>query len=197
MKKIILHGIFLFVVIAASICPSFNALAADAPVVPSPRNDYTIGSGDVLEIMTWQEENLTREVTVRLDGKITFPLIDDIQAAGRTSLQLKQDIQQKLSDYVEAPFVTVTLLESASQTFFILGEVINTGEYPIVKDLTVLQAFALAGGFTEWASKKEILLFRDEDGKQKTIRINYKDLVKDQDFSNNVKIMANDTIIVP
>ena len=96
-----------------------------------------------------------------------------------------------------SPSVTVTIRNAASQKFYILGEVVNTGEYPLVKDLTVLQAFAIAGGFTEWASKKEIILFRRDNGQEKVIRINYKDIVKGEDFSQNVTIKANDTIIVP
>lgn len=166
------------------------------PLIADP-SAYIIGSGDVLEILVWKEEELTREVFVRLDGKITFPLLDDIQAAGRTPLQLKHIVQKDLGEFVESPFVTITLKSSGSQKFYILGEIARTGEYPLAKDLTVLQAFALAGGFTEWASKKEILLFRAENGIQKTIRINYKDIVKGQDFSMNVPIQANDTIIVP
>lgn len=168
----------------------------ETPLIADP-GAYIIGCGDVLEIMIWKEEDLSREVFVRLDGKVTFPLLDDIQAAGRTPLQLKHRIQEKLSEFVESPFVTVTLKASGSQKFYILGEVARTGEYPLSKDLTVLQAFALAGGFTEWASKKEILLFREEGGHQQTIAINYKDIANAKDFSKNVQIRANDTIIVP
>ena len=158
---------------------------------------YIVGSGDILEILTWKEEDLSRDVIVRLDGKITFPMVDDVQAAGKTLLQLKQVLQEKLSAFVESPFVTVSLKASGSQKFYILGEVAKTGEYSIVKELTVLQAFSLAGGFTEWAAKDKILLFREENGQKKTIQIDYKDLVKNQDFSKNVRIMADDTIIVP
>ena len=197
MKKLFLTGIVSILFFAAIICFAFTASAAENEPAASESQSYIIGSGDVLEIMTWQEENLTREVIVRLDGNITFPLLDDIQAAGRTPLQLKQDIQNKLDEFVEAPFVTVTVRQSESQKFYILGEVVQTGEYPLVKNLTVLQAFALAGGFTEWASKREILLFREENGTQKTIRINYRDLVNKGDFSSNVRIQTNDTIIVP
>lgn len=186
--------IFLFTI---GILQTSVVSAANGQAFSDGADSYIIGSGDVLEIMTWNEEDLTRQVVVRLDGMITFPLLDDIQAAGKTTLQLKQVIQEKLGDFIDSPFVTVTLLESGSQTFYILGEVINTGEYPLSKRLTVLQAFALAGGFTEWASKNEILLFREENGTKKTILINYRDLVKKQDFSKNVQIMANDTIIVP
>jgi len=161
-------------------------------------DEYRIGKGDILEIVTWKEPDFSREeIVVRLDGKISFPLLNDVQAAGRTTTELKSTIEKALKEYVSAPTVTVTVTNAASQRFYILGEVVNTGEYPLTKNLTVLQAFALAGGFTEWASKKEIILFRQVDGKEKVIRINYKDIVNDKDFSQNVKILADDTIIVP
>ena len=162
------------------------------------KDTYFIGSGDMLEITTWKEVDFSREeILVRLDGMITFPLINDIQAKGQTPMQVKQNIEEKLKDYVENPVVTVTVRSSGSKRFYILGEVVNTGEYPLVKGLTVLQAFALAGGFTEWASKKEIILMRNEDGQEKIFRVNYKDIIKGKDFSQNIKIQPDDTIIVP
>jgi polysaccharide export outer membrane protein len=161
--------------------------------------DYTLGIGDILEITTWREPDFSREeIIVRRDGKISFPLLDDLEAAGRTPTQLKQTIEASLKKYVSNPSVTVTVRDAASQKFYVLGEVVNTGEYPLVKDLTVLQAFAIAGGFTEWASKKEIILYRNiKNGKGIVIQINYKKILRDKDFSQNVPIKANDTIIVP
>jgi polysaccharide biosynthesis/export protein len=137
------------------------------------------------------------EILVRLDGKISFPLLDDIQATGRTPAELKNAIQSGLKAYVADPHVTVTIRNAGSQRFYILGEVARTGEYPLVKDLTVLQAFALAGGFTEWASKKEIILFRKDGDKENVIQVNYRDIIRDKSFKQNVIIQANDTIIVP
>ncbi|WP_319525829.1 polysaccharide biosynthesis/export family protein [uncultured Desulfosarcina sp.] len=164
----------------------------------SPKNTYIIGNGDILEIVTWKEEDFSREeIIVRLDGMISFPLLDDVMAAGKTPTQLKLDIQNGLKEYVAEPHVTVTVRSAASKRFYVLGEVANTGEYPLTKNLTVLQAFALAGGFTEWASKKEIILFRRDQGKETVIRIDYKDIVKGKDFSQNVEIRADDTIVVP
>jgi polysaccharide biosynthesis/export protein len=161
-------------------------------------DSYKIGSGDVLEIVTWKEPDFSRgEVLVRIDGKITFPLLGDIQASGRTTLQIKKDIEAGLKSFVENPVVTVTVITPNSQKFYILGEIQNTGEYPLIKDLTVLQAFALAGGFTDWASKKEIILLRKEDGKDKILTVNYKNIVQGKDFFQNIYIKANDTIIVP
>ena len=142
---------------------------ADEAVAPSPeaapsggddRSAYRIGAGDVLEIMTWKEPDFSRDVMVRLDGRISFPLLDDVPAAGLTPMELKQTLQEKAGEFIESPVVTVTVKNPASKKFYIIGEVGRTGEYPLIKDLTVLQAFALAGGFTEWASKKEILLLR-------------------------------------
>jgi polysaccharide biosynthesis/export protein len=168
-----------------------NAFSAKRP-------DYVIGNGDVLDIFTWKEPDFSREeLIVRIDGKISFPLLDDVQAAGMTTTQLKKDIEKRLENYVSKPIVTVTVRNPNSKRFYVLGEVTHTGEYPITKDLTVLQAFAIAGGFTEWASKKEIILFRKQNNKDTVIRINYKDILKGKDFTQNVKILSDDTIIVP
>ncbi|MCJ8502121.1 polysaccharide biosynthesis/export family protein [Desulfatitalea alkaliphila] len=160
--------------------------------------EYRIGNGDILEIVTWREPDFSREeILVRLDGQISFPLLNDVQAAGKTPTELKNTIETGLKEFISDPHVTVTIRDAGSQRFYILGEVVNTGEYPLLKDLTVLQAFALAGGFTEWASKKEIILFRQEGGQEKVIQINYRDIIRDKDFQQNVKIQADDTIIVP
>jgi polysaccharide export outer membrane protein len=159
---------------------------------------YTIGAGDVLRIVTWKEPDFTLEsVLVRTDGKISFPLINDVQAAGLTPMMLKDVLETGLKNYVAAPVITVTVTDAGSQKFYILGEVPRTGEYPIVKDLSVLQAFALAGGFTEWASKDEILLIRREGGQKKVYKIDYKDMAKGRNLDQDLLIRADDTIIVP
>jgi polysaccharide export outer membrane protein len=161
-------------------------------------DSYQIGIGDILGITTWKEPDFTREnVLVRTDGKISFPLLNDFPAAGLSPMELKYNIEAGLKSFIEHPVVTIHIVDPVSQKFYILGEVMRTGEYPLVKHLTVLQAFALAGGFTEWASKKEIILLRHEGGKDKIFRINYKEITKGQDFSQNLKLQADDTIIVP
>ncbi len=159
---------------------------------------YIIGKGDILEIITWKEADFSKqEILVRIDGKISFPLLDDIQAAGRTPMQLKQEIADKLKSYVESPEVNVNVRNPLSQKIYVLGEVTKTGEYNITKELRVLQAFALAGGFTEWASKNEIILLRQEGKTEKIIRIDYKDIIKGKNIEQNILLKANDTIIVP
>ena len=172
-------------------CMPFISMAEESAA------EYKIGVGDILRINTWQEPDLSLEdAMVRSDGMITFPLLDDVKAQGLTTMELKTKIEKQLKEYVEAPNVTLTLANPVSQRFYILGEVINTGEYPITKKLTVMQAFALAGGFTEWASKNKILLIRRIDGNEQTITIRYKDILKG-DFSKDIALIADDTIIVP
>ncbi len=158
---------------------------------------YKIGIGDVLEITVWKEEDLSvEEAFVRRDGQVTFPLLDDIKADGLSTVELKNIIEKQLGEYIEEPNVTVTLIGAGSHKFYILGEIMNTGEYHLSKNLTVMQAFALAGGFTEWASKNKILLFRKENGKDITITIKYNDILKG-DFSMDIPLQADDTIVVP
>ncbi len=178
--------------------------AQDKPVqtwsAKSQASEYRLGAGDVLEISTWKEPDLSRnQVLVRADGRISFPLIGDVPAAGRTPLELTETIQKGLSEYVTAPVVTVSVVNPASQKFYILGEVSRTGEYPLMRNLTVLQAFALAGGFTQWAAKDEIILMRREGGKEKIYKINfnYQDIVKGKNVENNLILEAGDTIVVP
>jgi polysaccharide biosynthesis/export protein len=172
--------------------------AAQTWSAKSQAAEYRIGAGDILEISTWKEVDLSRkDVLVRVDGKLSFPLLGDIPAAGMTPVELTETIQKGLKNYVSNPVVTVTVLNPSSQRIYILGEVLKTGEYPLIKSLTVLQAFALAGGFTQWASKDEIILLRGEPGKEKIYKINYKDIVKGKGSENNLMLQANDTIVVP
>ena len=171
-----------------------NGLSQDSA---SRSDDYKIGIGDVLKISTWKEADLSFEsLIVRNDGKITFPLLDDLQAEGKSTMELKKTIQEKLAEFVEAPTVTITLANPTSQKYYILGEVQNVGEYPLIKKLTVVQAFALAKGFTEWASKDEIILFRRDQGKEKMIKIDYEDITKGN-LQKDIQLKADDIIIVP
>ncbi len=201
MKKILL-AITLIIMVTLSLAhvaysEEENLTSKEETATETDDNYYKIGKGDILEIIAWKEEDFTREVFVRIDGKITFPLLDDIHADGRTTMEVKKEIETKLKEFIEDPIVTVILKSPMSQKFYILGEVLKTGEYQLAKKLTILQAFALAGGFTEWASKKEIILLRNENGIDKLIRVNYKNIIKGKDLSQNVNIKVNDTIIVP
>jgi len=190
---------FLFVIfVAPSTAQTDNEKAVKTWSAKESLNEYRLGIGDVLEITTWKEAELSRQnILVRTDGQISFPLLNDIKAAGLTPTELKGNIENGLKEYVSNPTVTVTVTNPGSQKFYILGEVVRTGEYSLAKHLTVLQAFALAGGFTQWASKDEIILLRKEEGIEKYYKINYKDIVKGKNVDTNFSLKANDTIIVP
>lgn len=196
-KYLVFFSFFLLFLFIAS--PVKTAIADKVETADLKLNNYKIGVGDVLEIITWKEPDFSRsDVLVRLDGKITLPMLDDILAAGKPPSQLKENIETLLKHYIETPNVTVIVRQPVSQRFYILGEVQRVGEYPLGKKLTIVQAFAMAGGFTEWATKKEILLFRKIKGKKtKVIKVDYKEIVRGEGLDQNIEIMADDTIIVP
>jgi polysaccharide biosynthesis/export protein len=200
-KRTFLFGLFLIALLVYILPAAFAQEKKDVVKTVAPLKsgqEYKIGSGDIIQIMTWKEPDFSmEEILVRIDGKITFPLLGDIQASGHTPADLKKEIEARLKEYVGSPVVTVIIKTPDSQKFYILGEVNRTGEYNLIKSLRVLQAFAIAGGFTEWASKKEIILLRYESEKEKIYRINYKNIIKGKDLSQNIKIKADDTIIVP
>ncbi|BCS97104.1 hypothetical protein DSLASN_27360 [Desulfoluna limicola] len=160
--------------------------------------NYTLGYGDVIDVLVWKEIDFTlQNCVIRLDGKITLPLVNDVTAAGRTTRELKTHLELVLRKYIDKPVVTVILKEARSQRFYILGEVARTGEYHLSKELTVLQAFAIAGGFTEWAKKKEIFVLRRNKVKDAVIKVNYHDIIAGRDFKGNIILQADDTIVVP
>jgi polysaccharide export outer membrane protein len=160
------------------------------------QKEYLISKGDILEINVWKEEELTRTLKVRIDGKITLPLLDDIQAAGKTPMDLMNIIEKRLSEFIEGPEVTVIVQKQNGQ-FYLIGEVGGTGAYSLQKDLTIVQALALAGGFTEWADKDKILLLRRTKDDIERIRIDYDEIVSGESPEQNILIQPDDTIIVP
>ncbi|NIS68270.1 MAG: polysaccharide export protein [Proteobacteria bacterium] len=158
---------------------------------------YLIGQGDVVEVFVWRNEQLSRQVVVRPDGKISLPLIQDIQAEGLGVLQLKDEITRRFEEYLENPRVTVIVLQINSYTVSVLGRVEKPGVYPITGDSTIVEAISMAGGFTEWANKRKITLIREEAGKKRHYRINYKKIESGSDPRHNVILRRGDTIIVP
>ena len=201
MKKNILASIIITTLITLMLSTPVFSTEEDKKIPEqssvTPSESYIINPGDVLEIVTWKEPDFTKEVIVRNDGKFSFPLLDDVRAENMTTMQVKEIIEKGLNEYIDSPVVTVILKSPESQKYYILGEIQKTGEYQIAKRVTVLQAFAVAGGFTEWASKKEIILLRVEQGKQRIIRINYKNIIKGKELDQNVVVKPDDTIIVP
>jgi len=159
--------------------------------------DFVIGRDDVLKISVWKETDLSNTLTVRPDGKISVALLGDINAAGFTPTQLAANITEKLKKYISDPRVTVVVNTINSRKVFILGEVLHTGSYNLLPNMTILQALSSAGGFSQWADLKGIYVLRNEGGKQNKMRFNYKHVVKGGDVKENVVLQPGDTIVVP
>lgn len=161
------------------------------------RDHYVIGPEDVLTIHVWREEALSRTVPVRTDGNISLPLIREIKAAGLTPLQLEEAITERLKGFYENPNVSVTVMEINSFKVYISGEIMKPGVYRLREETTLLQIIPMAGGFTDWAKQKKILIIRKEDGKDKRFTVDYKKAIKGDDPSSNIILKPGDTIIVP
>ena len=172
------------------------AAAATAKKSASTDPNYTIGPQDVLDINVWKEDQLTKTVPVRPDGKISLPLLNDIQAAGLTPTQLATQITESLKKYVTDPQVTVIVREINSQRVYLIGEVSRAGAYPLLPGMTVLQALSSAGGFTQFANTKKIYVLRTENGKQEKFPFNYKDALSAKS-DENIVLKAGDQIVVP
>ncbi|MFX0200781.1 MAG: polysaccharide biosynthesis/export family protein [Candidatus Hodarchaeota archaeon] len=161
-----------------------------------PEN-YVIGKGDVLRVFVWRSEQLSGQVTVRPDGKISLPLIQDLSVEGLTVVELKDQITGRLKQYVQNPTVTVIVDQIKSYKVSVLGRVTTPGVYPITGDTTLVEAISMAGGFNQWAKRRKITVIRSEGGKKKKLRINYKKIVSGKDPSQNIILKRGDTIIVP
>jgi polysaccharide biosynthesis/export protein len=177
--------------------------AADPPSHPPladagrEASDYLIAAGDVLQVFVWKEPELSTEATVRLDGKISAPLLGDIAAAGRTLPELATDVTARLKSFVEAPQVTISLKDARSARVFVVGQVNRAGEFPLGTRLTFLQALALAGGFGPYAKQDRVLIVRQTGEGPRTLTVDYKKLEAGSDMSLNVVLRPGDTIVVP
>jgi polysaccharide export outer membrane protein len=158
---------------------------------------YLIGAQDVISISVWKDPELTETVPVRPDGKISLPLLNDVQAAGLTPTQLKLQIAEALKKYVTDPIVTVIVTQINSQRVYITGEVTHPGAFPLLPGMTMLQALSSAGGFTQFANMKKIYMFRMFNGKQVDFPFDYKDVIHGKKLDQNVVLQAGDTIVVP
>ena len=173
-------------------------VAADPASAKAHDDHFIIGNDDVLAINVWKEPDITRTIPVRSDGKISLPLVGEVQASGRTPLQLEQEIAGKLQNFISQPEVTVMVQQINSQKYNVLGQVGHPGTFVIANSPTVLDAIALAGGFRDFAKQKAIYILRQNaDGTQSRLPFNYKDVVKGKNPEQNVRIQPRDTIVVP
>jgi polysaccharide export outer membrane protein len=171
-----------------------KVVAAPPSSVAGP--DYVIGPEDVLHIAVWKENDLTATLPVRPDGKISLPLLDDVQAAGLTPKQLAVSVTEKLKKYIADPRVTVVVTAINSKRVYLVGEVLHVGAMPMLPNMTVLQALSSAG-LNQFANTKKIYVLRTADGKQLKLPVNYRELVKGQQIDQNYVLQPGDTIVVP
>lgn len=164
--------------------------------VDNEERPYRIGREDVLDIAVWRDPDLSRTVPVRPDGFISMPMTGDVVAAGKTPAELAEELKQKLSPYVQEPRITVIVREVNSSRVFVTGEVANPGAYPLRGRVSLVQAIALAGGFTDFADSDAILLIRTDD-KGTQIPVRYSDLISDGEKYKELLLRPGDTIVVP
>jgi polysaccharide biosynthesis/export protein len=174
-----------------------SAVAPAAAAATPSADEYVIGPDDVLSISFWGEKDLTADVTVRPDGKVTVPLLNDIAASGRTPEQLRDAIQQAARAYLEDPTPTVVVKEIKSRRVFITGQVEKPGPYPLNDRLTVLQLIAVAGGLKEFADGKGITIMRNVNGRVAALPFNYRDVIRRKHLDQNVELRPGDTVVVP
>lgn len=187
----------------AAVSPANSAsVPEDVKTVAGPgapaSDEFVIGPGDVLAINVWKESEISKVVPVRSDGRISLPLIGELQSGGLTPRQLEAEIVKGLKDYVAEPSVTVVVQEIHSQNVNVLGMVNRPGSYPLTKTMTVVDAIATAGGFRDFAKQKAVyVLRRNPESTQTRLAFNYKDVIKGVNPTQNVKLQPGDTIVVP
>jgi len=179
--------------------PQNSAAAPGASATQAAAADpsYIIGSDDVLDISVWKEPDVSRSVPVRPDGKISLPLVSDVQAAGLTPSQLAADLTTRLKKYLNDPQVTVIVTAINSRRIYIVGEVARPGAFPLLPDMTVLQALADAGGFSAFANTKKIHILRMVNGKQIEFPFEYREVLEGNKTSQNITLLPGDEIVVP
>jgi polysaccharide biosynthesis/export protein len=180
---------------ASAAVPTPNVGVEHQASTTDPR--YLIGAQDVLDVSVWKEPDLSRQVPVRPDGKISLPLLNDVQAVGLTPTQLAAQITTGLEKFMTAPQVTVIVSQINSQRIYILGEVGRPGAYVLLPGMTILQALSNAGGFTAFSNQKNIYVLRQENGKQQKLFFNYKEVITGRKTEQDVELKPSDTIVVP
>jgi polysaccharide export outer membrane protein len=176
-------------VVEKSVQPTSVPLPAAVP-------QYKLGPEDQIRVSVWENAQLTLELVVRPDGKISMPLIQDVTAEGQTAAELAMQIQQKLTAFIKEPQVSVIVLQVNAPKYFVIGNVAKPGTYSLRSETSILQALALAGGFTQFASRRSIKLIRNAGGKQNVRKVNYNDMI-DEGGEGNYLLKSGDTIVVP
>lgn len=174
-----------------------DAQAAAAAVATPDQSTYLLGPEDAIEISVWKEPDLTKQLVVRPDGKITYPLIGEVQASGRTVKQLQEDILKRLEKFVTDAHVTVILLKAQNYKIYVTGKVNKPGDFMIGKPVNVMQAISMAGGLTPFASPGSIMVLRSVGGKEEVYPFNYKDVARGLMLEQNRTLLPGDVVVVP
>ena len=185
-------SVFLILTVSAS---AYAQTAADTPLTQG--SEYRIGPEDVLHISVWKEEDLDRKVLVRPDGGVSFPLAGDIQVSGRTPLEVQDEIRSRLQRYVPDAEVTVSVDEISGYTVFVLGEVEEPGQFTLGRYVDVVQALTLSGGFTPYASSRNIQILRRENGREVTFEFDFRDVSRGRNLQQNIILQSGDVVLVP
>lgn len=160
------------------------------------QNEYVVGTGDVLRINVWREPELSQTVVVRPDGKISLPLVDEVQVSGLTPRQIQELLQEKWKSFLTTPQVTIAVSEIHSRMVYITGEVVKAGAYSLLIPITVLQLIARAGGFTQFADRKNIIIMRKKNGNEARFRFNYNMVIQGRRIDQNLVLEPGDTVVV-
>jgi polysaccharide export outer membrane protein len=185
-----------YAVMAAGVGLLGNSLCIATEIAASEPS-YLLGPEDVLKVSVWKDEQLTQETVVRPDGMITFPLIGDVAATGRTAEDVRFEIAKRLSKYLPSPTVTVTVLKVLSNRIYVLGRVNKPGEYLVGHYTDVLQALSMAGGLTPYAAENDIKIMRRNGGEEQVFRFRYGDMHKEKDLKQNIILQRGDVVMVP
>ena len=176
--------------------PSGASSAHELGSAPLPPG-YVIGASDVLSIVFWRDKDISAEVTVRPDGKISLPLLNEIEAAGCTPEELRVKLVEAARRFIEEPDVTILVKEIRSRNVFITGQVAKPATYPLNGEMTVLQLIAIAGGVHEYADAKKIVVIRTEGGRQQSFKFNYKEVISQKNIAQNIALKPGDIVVVP
>ena len=174
-----------------------TAAPPSAVTASVPPADYLIGPDDILSVIFWRDKDMTTDVVVRPDGKISLPVLNELQAAGLTPEQLRVAVLEAATKYMENPAVNVVVKQVNSRKVFVTGEVGKPNFYPLSGPMTVIQLLALAGGLNDFAKKSDVAVIRTENGQSKRYRVNYNDIIKGKNMQQNIMLKAGDVVIVP
>jgi polysaccharide export outer membrane protein len=203
-----LRGVFLVCLLAGSALvggvPALAQTSADAQPAPVSSqfagidpSTYRVGPEDVLEISVWREETLKKEALVRPDGGISYPLIGEVQVAGKTVLEIRDEIARRLEKFIPEPAVSVAIFKVGSQRVYVIGKVNKPGDFPVGRYVDVLQALSMAGGLTPFADANDIRIMRREGERQVVLPFEYSRVVRGQKLEQNVQLRAGDVVVVP